>query len=612
MSRYPNLPAPGPNVGLFPSDFHRKNRNTLWYAWLAFGISFTMLVFDFSPYLSLFIGLILFFKWVVDNVETSKLCWALLYFAADIFFREVGCSGEYKIPISGPVILACAPHSNQFVDGVVVASVCRRQDIGFVMAEVTLRRKIVGLLAGALNPIGVERVQDVAVAGPGTVRVRGQLVEGQDTMFSAEDHGKTLLIKGLNNARVTEIKSPTSVVLDHKLTADDAWSDIKTYSIAPSVDSAHFYTKAYARLEEGHMVAVFPEGGSHDRPKMIDLKPGIALIALGASAENRQTIPIIPVGLTYFSGHRFRSRAFVHIGDPVYVTDEQVRHFSSGSEGRRAEVSNLMKRIEDGLRYVTVQTDSYEDLQLFWALRRLYTSTKNNLSLEEKQALNKQFAKGYARVKDNPRVKNLVLAVTQYTTKLKECGLHDHMVANLDSLATQDWPSLYSTLLWTFVSRIIFLFISGLCWLPSGVIGLPFVFAVRYYSNRKAREACQKSAVKIRGRDLLATWKILLAIIFLPLLHGFYTFIVFWKFDHRWATLYFYVMPAICTINFKTEENIVRLIRSLRPLYMFIRGKGTAKQLVDMRETCVREVGACVDELGWITQDERESSGEEN
>ena len=38
----------------------------------------------------------------------------------------------------------------------------------------------------------------------------------------------------------------------------------------------------------------------------------------------------VPVGLNYFSGHRFRSRVFIDIGDPLEVPPELVAQYAAG------------------------------------------------------------------------------------------------------------------------------------------------------------------------------------------------------------------------------------------------------------------------------------------
>ena len=60
---------------------------------------------------------------------------------------------------------------------------------------------------------------------------------------------------------------------------------------------------------------------------------GIGIMALGAITR-QPSLPllIVPVGLNYFSGHRFRSRVFVDIGDPITVHPSLLATFTDGGE----------------------------------------------------------------------------------------------------------------------------------------------------------------------------------------------------------------------------------------------------------------------------------------
>lgn len=66
-------------------------------------------------------------------------------------------------------------------------------------------------------------------------------------------------------------------------------------------------------------IGIFPEGGSHDRTDLLPLKVGIALIAYSALEQNGSSVPIVPVGLNYFRGHRFRGRVTVEFGKVRFV-----------------------------------------------------------------------------------------------------------------------------------------------------------------------------------------------------------------------------------------------------------------------------------------------------
>ena len=69
------------------------------------------------------------------------------------------------------------------------------------------------------------------------------------------------------------------------------------------------------------MVAVFPEGISHDETTLQPLKTGAARIALEAVADGgAEDLATVAVGLVYDAKARFRSRALVRVGEPVAVT----------------------------------------------------------------------------------------------------------------------------------------------------------------------------------------------------------------------------------------------------------------------------------------------------
>ena len=103
------------------------------------------------------------------------------------------------------------------------------------------------------------------------------------------------------------------------------------------------------------------QGGSHDRTELLPLKAGVTIMALGAMSKcPGLSVKIVPVGvrscscvllpscsiaglivwlllneqLTYFHGHRFRSRAYVDIGAPISVDPALVAKYNQGKEAK--------------------------------------------------------------------------------------------------------------------------------------------------------------------------------------------------------------------------------------------------------------------------------------
>lgn len=183
-------------------------------------------------------------------------------------------------------------------------------------------------------------------------------------------------------------------------------------------------------------------------------------MALGAlSANPSLRLRIVPVGLSYFHPHKFRSRAVVEFGSPIEIPREFVDDFEKGGDVKKSAVSGVMELVVDGLKSVTVRTPDYETLmvsdsfftsvsfilradasfshpQLIQATRRLYRPPGQYLTLGQIVELNKRFIAGYEVFKDEPKLKELSSRVKEYNTLLRYMGLKDHQVSSELSLVT--------------------------------------------------------------------------------------------------------------------------------------------------------------------------------
>jgi len=88
-------------------------------------------------------------------------------------------------------------------------------------------------------------------------------------------------------------------------------------------------------------------------------------MALGAMANDSSVkVKIVPVGLSYFHPHRFRSRAVVEFGAAMDVPEELVNMFKEGGPSKRDAVAKLLDLIYDGLKTVTVRAPDYDTLMV--------------------------------------------------------------------------------------------------------------------------------------------------------------------------------------------------------------------------------------------------------
>lgn len=83
--------------------------------------------------------------------DLALLFWRLII---NIFFRSIQPRGAWRIPTEGPVIFIGAPHHNQFLDPLLLASEVRRgsgRRVAFLIAEKSIRRRFIGSAARLLQ-----------------------------------------------------------------------------------------------------------------------------------------------------------------------------------------------------------------------------------------------------------------------------------------------------------------------------------------------------------------------------------------------------------------------------------------------------------------------------
>ncbi|OAX83521.1 hypothetical protein ACJ72_02115 [Emergomyces africanus] len=577
--------------------------------------------------------------WLYDLV-----LWSLAVLI-DLFFREVHPRGSWKVPKRGPIILVAAPHANQFVDSLILMRVARRElnrRIAFLIAEKSFKRRFVGLLAKAAGALPVARAMDNMKPGEGLIYLpdpvdNPTLLRGIGTKFDGPgfEVGGTIALPIINgeahSTDIAEIRGPEEIFLkkpfmhkdalyqltgrtdisdDLKFTGDAVNQDLSDFKgskfkVAPHVDQTGVYKAVFQTLNAGGCVGIFPEGGSHDRPNLLPLKAGVALMALGALAENPDCgVKIVPCGMNYFHAHKFRSRAVVEFGNPIEVPPELVKLYKEGN--RREAVGTLLNTIYQALVAVTVVGPDYETLMLIHAARRLYNPAGKKLPLPMVVELNRRLVKGYAQYKDDPRIVNLKKSVMAYNKQLWLLGIRDHQV----EYAKFSIIKVVSTLIY----RLGKLVIMSIGTLPGLFLFAPVFVATKIISIKKSREALAASNVKIQGRDVMATWKLLVALALAPLLYAFYTILLtYWTYRNRvqgyvpewvplWLVVIFgcWIFPSITFAALRIGEIGMDILKSMRPLVLSLNptSANTLVKLRDRRAKLSQEVTELINTLG--------------
>lgn len=89
----------------------------------------------------------------------------------NIFFREIRPRGAFNIPRNGATILVIAPHHNQFLDPLLVATEVRREGrrVSWLIAAKSMSVPFVGHAARVFQSIPVARAADCAKTGKGKI-----------------------------------------------------------------------------------------------------------------------------------------------------------------------------------------------------------------------------------------------------------------------------------------------------------------------------------------------------------------------------------------------------------------------------------------------------------
>jgi glycerol-3-phosphate O-acyltransferase / dihydroxyacetone phosphate acyltransferase len=140
-------------------------------------------------------------------------------------------------------------------------------------------------------------------------------------------------------------------------------------------------------------ITIFPEGKSHSAPQISDIKTGCARIALRA-ARGGSALRIVPVGLTYQQKTRFRSRVHVEVGHAILVDGAN----AVTPENEQEWVKNLTEKIDDSLRNVTLNLETWEDIALIETADKLL-SLKNGFKEKDPERM-RLLAKGATHLRN--------------------------------------------------------------------------------------------------------------------------------------------------------------------------------------------------------------------
>jgi glycerol-3-phosphate O-acyltransferase / dihydroxyacetone phosphate acyltransferase len=280
-------------------------------------------------------------------------------------------------------------------------------------------------------------------------------------------------------------------------------------------------------LKKGGAIAIFPEGVSHNSPKLLPLKTGAARIALGTISVGKNPasldLKILPVGLFYTSKTTFRSEALLHFGEPFGVSPVELD--ADGQPPKKA-VKELNERIEKALREVTVNAESDVELENANKAEKLFSSVSEGLNLEQSLIERFDFLKKYVSQQTPSMIdkevsdKSLERRIFDYQEKLRELEIEPE---NLSLTEHSFWYVFRHFLLRVYLILI---------FLPIAVVGVILHFPAYQLGKILAFYYTHHGV-----DDIVSTVKILSAMLFMPLTWLMLAVVLYFVSDWRVALL---------------------------------------------------------------------------
>jgi glycerol-3-phosphate O-acyltransferase/dihydroxyacetone phosphate acyltransferase len=265
-------------------------------------------------------------------------------------------------------------------------------------------------------------------------------------------------------------------------------------------------------------------------------------------------VKIVPVGLNYFHGHRFRSHVMVEYGPPIEIPTQLVLEYR---KDKRAAGDKLLQLIESRLRDVTLNYPSFHSMQMVTLARRLY-QPDIELSADQFINLQRRFASLFVVLRDKPEIIEALEKIEEYDYDLSVHGFKDYEIKTLEA----EDHGMYLTL----ILRAVLLFVIVILSIPGAVLNSPLGLIARFLSNREAKRALSKSEVKVKAQDVLASHKVIVAMAITPIAWTVYFLVFSYMYGWRSGFVFLCTLPFFSYAAIRMLEQGLQIWRSTTPL----------------------------------------------
>jgi glycerol-3-phosphate O-acyltransferase / dihydroxyacetone phosphate acyltransferase len=199
------------------------------------------------------------------------------------------------------------------------------------------------------------------------------------------------------------------------------------------------FAETYAVLGEGSLVLIFPEGVTQDVPHMAQVRSGAARIALGARAGGVRGLRILPIGIHYEDKAGFRTRALVHLGEPIDLDAWVGADRAVGGADDREAVRDLTATIDAALRAVAPDFPDWPTANALRTAAQVLLDDVEPVPDPAVQYGDLEVVAARLNRTPEPGRTELVAAAARYRTALQQAGTSDRRVALAGGQDRRGW-----------------------------------------------------------------------------------------------------------------------------------------------------------------------------
>ncbi len=345
------------------------------------------------------------------------------------------------------------------------------------------------------------------------------------------------------------------------------------------------FSKCYELLAENQTLVIFPEGQSHSKSFVQEIKTGAARMALGAIEANDGIAPVvIPVGMTFSRQRRARTEVLVHYGNPVNLdVPKDMNEYDA--------VHLITDRVQEGIESVTLNTESWQDLDLvkrleqFFSLRSSKTYGENKSEkppLKRRRKLSERFnalqqlieVQDLLKKHEPEKIRSLMSKLRVFERLCKACGISNY------HLAIKYQP----VLLTLYTLRTLGIVLIGFPIALWGIINSIIPYMLTHLVTKRVS----------KNVDQHDTAWVMLGMLFFFIFWGLQCNYVYRNFGFYWSLFYFcsIILGSALALNLRGEYQ--RAIANLKVFFLFMRKQNLHSYLETKRQELEAELAHMV------------------